>query len=52
LLGCAVIGVVLLLFDVVRGRSAGIIGGGVTLGLLVLLWLAMPWTMRKRIERD
>jgi hypothetical protein len=51
LLGCAVIGVVLLLFDVVRGRSVGIIAGAATLGLLVLLWLAMPWTMRKRVER-
>jgi hypothetical protein len=51
LLGGAVIGVVLLLFDVVRGRTVAVIAGAVTLGLLTLLWLATPLTMRNHIYR-
>jgi hypothetical protein len=49
LLGCAVVGVVLLLFDVVGGRAMGISAAASTLGLLFLLWAALPWTMR--VER-
>jgi hypothetical protein len=48
LLGGAVIGVVLLLFDVVRGRTVAVIATALTAGLLVLLWLALPLTMRER----
>ena len=50
LLGAAVVGVVLLLFDVVRGRATGLTVAACTLGLLLLLWAALPWSMRA--ERD
>lgn len=46
LLGSAIVGVVLLLFDVVRGRAIGIAAAATTLGLLLTLWLAVPWTLR------
>lgn len=46
LLGCAVIGVVLLLFDVLRGRTIGITAAGLAALLLVVLWIAVPLTMR------
>ncbi len=45
-LGGAIVGVVLLLFDVVRGRTAGIAAAAVTLALLVGLWAALPWSLR------
>ncbi len=51
LLGSAVVGVVLLLFDVVRGRTAGVIAGALAAGLLALLWLAVPLTMRRDARR-
>jgi hypothetical protein len=46
LLGSAIVGVVLLLFDVVRGRALGIVAAATTLGLLIALWLALPWALR------
>lgn len=46
LLGSAIIGVVLLLFDVVGGRTLGVAAAAVALGLLAALWLALPWTLR------
>jgi hypothetical protein len=46
LLGAAVVGVVLLLFDVLRGRAAGYIAAAATLAGLLLLWLALPWAIR------
>jgi hypothetical protein len=46
LLGCAVIGVVLLLFDVLRGRTVGITAAGITTLLLPVLWIAVPWALR------
>jgi hypothetical protein len=46
LLGSAIIGVVLLLFDVVRGRAIGLASAATTLGLLLVLWLALPWSLR------
>lgn len=46
LLGGAIVGVVLLLFDVLRGRTVGVIAAAVTLAGLVVLWLALPWALR------
>jgi hypothetical protein len=50
LLGGAVVGAVLLLFDVVRGRTVAVTAAAATLSLLTLLWLALPWTMRRRMD--
>jgi hypothetical protein len=46
LLGCVVIGVVLLLFDVLRGRTVGIIAASITALLLLVLWIGVPWVLR------
>jgi hypothetical protein len=35
--------VVLLIFDVVAGTTAGIIAAGAALVLLVALWAGLPW---------
>ena len=43
LLGAAIVGVVLLIFDVVAGTTAGIIAAGAALVLLVALWAGLPW---------
>jgi hypothetical protein len=39
-------GTVLLIFDVVVGRTAGFVAGGVVLIITVLLWLILPRTVR------
>jgi hypothetical protein len=46
LLGCAVIGVVLLTFSVVIGDRAGVLAAVVTLLLLGGLWAAIPLSLR------
>jgi hypothetical protein len=46
LLGGAIIGVVLLIFDVVAGPAAGIIAAAAALVLLVTLWAGLPWIVR------
>ena len=43
LLGAAIVGVVLLIFDVVAGTAAGIVAAGAALVLLVSLWAGVPW---------
>ncbi|MBV9594197.1 MAG: hypothetical protein JO147_10460 [Actinobacteria bacterium] len=52
LLGLAIVGVVLLIFDVVRGRTAATIATVVAALLLVTLWLALPLTMRVKHDVD
>jgi len=47
LLGCAIVGVVLLLFDVLRGRTAGTTAAVITLGGLAGLWVLLPWALRE-----
>jgi hypothetical protein len=42
LLGAAVTGVVLLIFDVLRGPTAGIIAAAATGAVAVVLWVALP----------
>jgi hypothetical protein len=51
LLGAAVIGVVLSPFDVVRGRAIAITASASTLGLLLLLWGALPWSLRAKADQ-
>jgi hypothetical protein len=52
LLGCSVIGVILLIFDVILGRTAGLIAAGVTLAMLVVLWLGIPAALRLLLHHD
>jgi membrane-bound ClpP family serine protease len=44
LAGVAIVltGVVLLIFDVVVGREAGLIAGGAMLAVTLMLWLLLP----------
>lgn len=52
LLACAIVGVVLLIFDVVHGRSAGWIAAAGVLVVLSTLWLGLPILIRRGIEGD
>lgn len=56
LLGLAVTGVVLLIFETVLGPIAGIVAGGCALVLFAGIWGVYPWTYRLRMgprrERD
>ena len=45
--GLVVTGVVLLIFDVVLGRAAGIIAAVVTAAVVVLVWLVLPFAERR-----
>jgi hypothetical protein len=47
-LGCAIISVTTLIFDVVLGWTAGLVFGGIATAVLVVLWLVMPWAVRLR----
>jgi hypothetical protein len=46
LLSAAIVGVVLLIFDVVAGTAAGIVAAVAALVLLVSLWAGLPWIAR------
>jgi hypothetical protein len=46
LLGSAIVGVVLLIFDVVAGTAAGVVAAVAALVLLVSLWAGLPWIAR------
>ncbi|BDZ47653.1 DUF6328 family protein [Naasia aerilata] len=46
--GLVITGVVLLIFDVVLGRTVGIVSAAVTAVVVVLVWLALPATARRR----
>src|SRR4051794_11974213 len=47
-LGCAIIAVATLIFDVLLGWTVGLVTGALTTALLVVLWLVVPWTIRAR----
>lgn len=47
LFGLSMVGVVLLIFDVVRGAGAGITAAVIVLVLLMVLWLFMPLYLRE-----
>jgi hypothetical protein len=47
-LGCAVVSVATLIFDVLLGRAWGLTAGIATAALLIALWLVVPWTVRAR----
>ena len=46
LLGAAIVGVVLLIFAVVAGATAGIVAAVAAFVLLVSLWVGLPWIVR------
>ncbi len=48
LLGTSIVGVVLLIFDLVLGGSAGAIAGGSAALVLFVLWGALPLVIRER----
>lgn len=50
-LACAVVAVVLLIFEVVSGGGAGIAAGVCTAVLLLVLWLLIPQIARIRSQR-
>jgi hypothetical protein len=47
LLGLALVGVTLVVFDVVYGRSAATVAGAVALGAFAILWVTLPLLMRR-----
>lgn len=47
-LGVAVVGVVLLIFEVVRDRTSGAVAAGCAALLLLLLWTVLPLVLRHR----
>ena len=47
-LGCAVVAVSTLIFEVLLGWGWGGLTGGLTAALLITLWLVVPWTVRER----
>ncbi len=47
-LGCAVVAVVTLIFEVLLGWGGGVTAGAATAALLIGLWLVVPWTVRAR----
>lgn len=47
-LGCAVVAVASLIFDVLLGSPWGVFTGFLTAALLISLWLVVPWSVRAR----
>jgi O-antigen/teichoic acid export membrane protein len=47
LLGLALVGVIYLIFDVTEGTVAALIAGLVVLAAVLVLWLALPWWLRR-----
>jgi len=52
ILGLAIVGVVLLIFDVVLGPTAGYVAGGVAAIVLLGLWVVLPLIIRERNDRE
>lgn len=51
-LGLAVLGVLGLIFDVVLGGWAGYAAAGVGLVVLVVMWVLVPWGIRRRVSLE
>jgi hypothetical protein len=51
-LAVSITGVVMLLFDIVAGRTAGYVAAAVTTAALLLLWLGLPLYLRGRRSAD
>jgi hypothetical protein len=52
ILGLAIVGVVLLIFDVVLGPTAGYVAAGVVFVVLLGLWVVLPLVIREREDGD
>jgi len=52
LLSLAIIGVVLLIFDVVLGPAKGIVAAGVVAVVLLILWVVLPLVIRRGHEPE
>jgi hypothetical protein len=52
LLGAAVSGVATMVFDVIAGRSAGVVAGAGTATAWILLWVALPLMVRRGSPPD
>lgn len=52
LLGVALTGVMMLVFELVVGRTAGWIAGGVTVLIFVFFWFVFPWHYRELASDD
>jgi len=52
ILGLAIVGVVLLIFDVVLGPTAGYVAAGVVFLVLLGLWVVLPLVIRERKDAD
>ena len=52
ILGLAIVGVVLLIFDVVLGQTAGYIAAGVVAVVLLGLWVVLPLIIREQNDPD
>ncbi len=52
LLGVALAGVGVVIFDTVAGRTAAWIAGGCTLAAVVTFWLLVPLPLRRRSDRS
>jgi hypothetical protein len=52
LLGAAIAGVVLLIFDVVAGRTLGMIAAAAAMLLLISLWAVLPITLGRHHDDD
>lgn len=52
LLGLALVGVAVVIFDSVVGRTAGVIAGGCVLVALVCFWVALPLRLRAISEPE
>ena len=47
LLGLALVGVTIVVFDVVYGRGVAAVAGAVAVGAFVILWVTLPLSMRR-----
>src|SRR6478736_1094039 len=52
ILGLAIVGVVLLIFNVVLGPTAGYVAAGVVFVVLLGLWVVLPLVIRERKDAD
>lgn len=50
--GVTLVGTIMLIFDVVVSRQAGIVAGGVALAVVVIAWWALPLGARRSAARD
>ena len=50
--GVTLVGTIMLIFDVVVSRQAGVVAGGAALAVVVIAWWALPLGARRSAARD